>query len=163
MKNLQTFAFAIALVLLASLAASAQTYNAVADFSATSNPNGTWSYGYVTAPEAPLILYTATENDNCIPGISFWGLYLGSCSLLPVVGKNDTTGTVCWATDCLPPNYIVTSPGYEGQLNVVRWTAPASGIYELSGAVMGTDYVYPDEHGFPRPAKRQRLVHSCGG
>jgi hypothetical protein len=148
MKTFQTFVFAMAFVLLATLAASAQTYNVVTDFSGTSNPNGAWSYGYLTAPGTPLILYTATENDNCISGISFWGLYLGSCSLLPVVGKNDTTETVCWATDCLPPNYIVTSPGYTGQLNVVRWTAPASGIYQLSGAVMGTDYVYPTSTDF---------------
>jgi hypothetical protein len=148
MKTFQSMFFAIAFLLLASLAASAQTYSAVADFSPTSNPNGAWSYGYLTAPGTSLILYTATENDNCVPGISFWGLYLGSCSLLPVVGKNDTTGNVCWATDCLPPDYIVTSPGYTGQLNVVRWTAPESGIYELSGSVMGTDYVYPTSTDF---------------
>jgi hypothetical protein len=148
MKTFQSMFLAIAPLLLASLAASAQTYNAVADFSPTSNPNGVWSYGYLTAPETSLILYTATENQNCITGMSFWGLYLGSCSLLPVVGKNDTTGNVCWATDCVPPNYLVTSPGYEGQLNVVRWTAPESGIYQLSGAVMGTDYVYPTSTDF---------------
>lgn len=148
MKNFHPFAVVVALLLLASLAASAQTYNAVEDFSPTSNPNGVWSYGYVTAAGAPLILYTATENNNCIPGISFWGLYLGSCSLLPVLGKNDTTETVCWATDCLPPNYLVTSPGFSGQINIVRWTAPSDGIYQLSGAVMGTDCVYPTSTDF---------------
>jgi hypothetical protein len=141
--KLLNFAVAIALMLLVGLAASAQTYNVVTDFSLASNPNGVWSYGYLATPRAPLTLYTFSDDQNCVSGISFWGLYLGPCSLLPVLGHNDTKGIVCWATDCLPPNYVVTSPGYEGQLGVVRWTAPASGTYGLQGAVMGTDCVYP--------------------
>jgi len=114
MKTFQSMFLAIALLLLASLAASAQTYNAVADFSPTSNPNGAWSYGYLTAPETSLILYTATENQNCITGMSFWGLYLGSCSLLPWWGRMTRPEPFAGRRIACLQNYLVTSPGYEG-------------------------------------------------
>jgi hypothetical protein len=142
MKLLQSFAFAIVVALLASSAASAQTYNVVTDFSLASNPNGAWSYGFTFMPGTPFILYT-TANSTCIPGMSFWALQIGPCSLIPEVGHNDTTGTVCFATDCVPPDYLVTTPGYNDQLSVTRWTAPAAGVYGIEGAAMGTDCVYP--------------------
>lgn len=147
MKLLQNFALAMVLVLLASAAASAQTYNAVTDFTLASNPNGAWSYGFTFMPGTTFILYT-TANNSCVPGISFWGLQIGPCGLIPEVGHNDTNGTVCWATDCLPPDYLVTTPGYNDQLSVTRWTAPAAGVYGIEGAVMGTDCVYPTSTDF---------------
>jgi hypothetical protein len=142
MKQFKTLALASALLLLVSLAASAQTYDAVKDFSLASNPNGVWSYGYLTTPGAPLTLYTWSDNQ-CNPGMSWWGLYLGPCDAMPVLGHNDTDKVFCWATNCLPPAYILPQPGWNGELSVVRWTAPSAGTYGVQGAVMGVDCYFP--------------------
>jgi len=143
-----------ALLLPTSQAVPAQTgdpgrpeYDAVRDFSIASNPNGVWSYGYLTELGTPLILYTWSDNQ-CIAGMSWWGLLLAPCNAMPVVGHNDTDQSVCWLTNCLPPNYLLPQPGWDGQLSVVRWTAPKPGKWTVSGAVMGVDCTYPTSSTF---------------
>jgi len=133
---------AIALLLFAAPAAPAQTYDVVKDFSFAANPNGVWSYGYITALQTPFILYT-DKDDQCLPGVSFWGLYVGPCNLMPVVAHNDTGKMFCWLTNCLPSNYLMVQPGFNGELSVVRWTAPSSGTYKVQGRVVGIDCSYP--------------------
>ncbi len=142
MKLLRSFAFAMVVALLASAAASAQTYNVVTDFSLASNPNGAWSYGFTFMPGTPFILYNQSSS-TCTPGLSIWGLQIDPCYFIPAVLQNTTGTTFCFATDCLPPDYLATSPGYNDQLNVVRWTAPTAGVWGIEGAAMGTDCVYP--------------------
>jgi len=46
----------------------------VADFSPTSNRTEPGPTGYLTAPETSLILYTATENQNCHYGDELLGV-----------------------------------------------------------------------------------------
>ena len=147
MKPIKRLSTAVALSLLVSLAASAQTYDAVKDFSIASNPNGVWSYGYLTAPRTPLILYTWSDNQ-CLPGMSWWGVYLGGCNAMPVVGHNDTDQIICWLTNCLPPEFLMPQAGWNDELSVVRWTAPSSGTYLVRGAVMGIDCYYPTTSNF---------------
>jgi hypothetical protein len=140
----------ITCLLLMSQAASPQisrVYDAVRDFSTASNPNGVWSYGYLTQLGTPLILYTSSDNQ-CMPGMSWWGLLLGQCNFMPVVGHNDTDHTFCWLTNCLPPTYLMSQPGWNGELSVVRWTAPKAGKGTVSGAVTGVDCTYPTSSTF---------------
>lgn len=135
------------LLLLSQVAVSQVDYDAVRDFSIASNPNGVWSYGYLTELRTPLILYTSSD-DLCLPGMSFWGLLVGPCTLIPAVAHNDTSQIYCWLTNCVPPDYLFIQGGYNGELSVVRWTAPAPGEWKVSGAVMGIDCAYPTSSGF---------------
>jgi hypothetical protein len=152
MKLLKNFTTAAALLLLVSLAASAQSrnavttdYNAVKDFSLKSNPNVVWSYGSLSAFGAPLVLYT-TPDTNCFPGLalSVWHGD-GPCDT-PYVAHNDSSQTICFETICVPPQYLQLDIGHSGAgpfITVVRWTAPKSGAITFYGEVEGLDWAGP--------------------
>lgn len=109
--------------------ASAATYDAVAAFSSISNPNGPWSYGQ-----------TATL------GGSFSLLTTGSCGSLagwqsagnvPWVLGSPTGGTCGTGVD--PANMLDLHPGINGELSVVRFTVPTTGVYTIAGGFQGID------------------------
>ena len=52
------------------VAAAASTYDAVADFSISSNPNGAWSYLYNTGTGNQLL--TQTTIPLGVPGVNSW-------------------------------------------------------------------------------------------
>lgn len=139
--NLRVLVALFALLLFSQLGLGrAQTipaadYDAVHDFSITSNPNGAWSYGWLTALGSPLNLYTVIDTTSS-PGVSAWlasGTYAANP---PYVAHNDTSGVVCNPV-CFPPTYLHLHPGPLGELTVVRWTAPTSGNYVIQGRVQG--------------------------
>ena len=118
--------------------APAADYDAVRDFSITSNPNGVWSYGWLLSVGSSLNLYTVTDTTT-FPGLSAW-LETGMTMYNPpFVGHNDTDTTFCYRSFCVPPGYLHLHPGVNDELSVVRWTAPTSGTFQLQGAVRGLD------------------------
>jgi hypothetical protein len=140
MKLLKVFGITITLLLAISQTAPAQswktapTYDAVKDFSTQSNPNGVWSYGYLTSWGAPLTLF-AWGGTCDISGISWW--FTSQCQGCTSVFHNDTTKTVCWASVCEPPSYLGLNPA--GYLSVLRWTAPSSGTFLVQVSAEGLD------------------------
>ncbi len=142
MKLLKSFA-AIALLLIVSPAASAQTWNAVKDFSLASNPNGVWSYGSLTKYGAPLTLYTTTCTNLFGLPDSAWATQ--GCNT-PYVLHNDSSQPICFETICVPPDYFQLDIGNNGAgpfISVVRWTAPQSGTFTIYGSVEGLDWFAP--------------------
>jgi len=141
MKILKASSIAITFLLLISAVASAQvrststpTYDAVKDFSTQSNPNGVWSYGYLTSWGAPLTLF-AWGGTCDISGISWW--FTSQCQGDTSVFHNDTTKTVCWSSVCEPTSYLGLNPA--GYLSVLRWTAPSSGRILMQVGFVGLD------------------------
>ena len=130
-------------LLLFPQAGSAQTqnpatadYDAVRDFSIISNPNGVWSYGWLSSRGSPLNLYAMTDTTT-FSGLIAW---LESGMLTPpLVAHNDTQNVVCFLSFCVPPAYLQLHPGPNKEVSVVRWTAPTSGKFFLQGAVEGLD------------------------
>ncbi|RYY12318.1 MAG: hypothetical protein EON55_12550, partial [Alphaproteobacteria bacterium] len=100
----------------------AAVYDAVADFSTASTPNGVWSYGYGTAGVGGLS-FTAFTTANSSFGSPAWNL-----PGLPLVGQAYTGGTVA-----VPASDLWLHPGNADDLSaIVRFTAPVSGVYDLS-------------------------------
>jgi hypothetical protein len=117
----------------------ASEYNALEDWSITSNPNGVWSYGWERTLGDPLTLYTFA--GTCEEGgVSWWVI---DCDTLPGIGHNDTQERKCYYTWCLPPTYLLLSPGPNGEFSILRWTAPATGNFLIEGEFTGLDYAYP--------------------
>jgi hypothetical protein len=115
-------------------------YDAVKDFSITSNPNGVWSYGWLSSLGSPLNLYTVTDSTT-FSGLSAW-LETGMTMYAPpLVGHNDTQTTLCYLIFCVPPGYLQLHPGVNNEVSVVRWTAPTSGTFSVQGAVRGLDLI----------------------
>lgn len=114
------------------------TYDAVKDFSLTSNPNGVWSYGWVSSLGAPLNFYTFGDYSCPPPNVPLWHTQQ-DCGLQAYIGHNDTDQLICYDTWCLPPRYLQAHPGAHRELTVVRWTAPSSGDFLIQGQFVGLD------------------------
>ena len=129
-------AFVLLFVVLGSSHSFAATFDVTADFSATNNPAGAWSYGYRTTPlSSDFNLYLSSGNFT---GVDFWFL---AGTGLPDVGKTPDPG-----------GRIIMHPGntaaLESFLSVVRWTAPADGLYDLDTVFTGDDSRGPNVNVF---------------
>jgi hypothetical protein len=115
------------------------TYNAVTDFSKTSNPTGVWSYGWESSLGGAFTRNTGERSPY--PGIDTWeGPDAGSDFNFPFVTFNHAGITLDYASGISqPPNMLNLHPGLTGKVSVVRWTAPASGTYSATGLFQGID------------------------
>jgi hypothetical protein len=117
------------------------TYSAVGDFSASSNPNGVWSYGYEDTLGGAFTLFAYYNGPNTVPNgtdLNAWATAAGfpAASATPYIGEDNNPTTD--ATFNLPPNLLLMHPGQPGGspapvYAVVRWTAPATGTVNVSG------------------------------
>lgn len=149
MLNLRHAAPAFGLVLLAAgltaRPAAAQTYDAAGDFSATSNPNGVWSYGYENTLGGTFNLYTAQFAPTA--NIAGWNNNISAS--VPLVIKNfGATPDSSFADIVLQPGQLAFHPGPQDQFSVVRFTAAQDGLFSLaSGFVpVTTDGTTTDVH-----------------
>jgi hypothetical protein len=114
-------------------------YSAVGDFSATQNPSGAWSYGYLASAGSGFALYTNHANPWG-PSFDQWSLN-SSPTVTPHVTFNRTGQTASYSTITHPPNVLNLHPGPIGQKSVVRWTAPSSMTVTIEGRFEGIDRV----------------------
>ena len=140
MMNIRAlFAEILAFGLLGGAISEAGTvYDAAADFSATTNPNGVWSYGWSLTLGSTFNLDVATSHTD---GIDAWdGPFSGAGpNGYPAVGHNSTTSTITIGTDQFQPGQLWFHPGPADQYGVIRFTAPAAGSYALSTSFVGID------------------------
>ena len=135
-----TVATLLSLVVLA-LPSAAQSYNAAGDFSATSNPNGAWSYGYSYGVGSAFILDT-TNTAFYAPGVPLSG-WLGNENPAPFTGYPYAlhNGTAGLATNNVftvyQPGQLAESPGDSNECSVIRWTAPTSGTFNIAATFSG--------------------------
>ncbi|HKU20197.1 MAG TPA: PEP-CTERM sorting domain-containing protein [Terriglobales bacterium] len=136
-KSVTLLLVGLLLALGASLQANAD--NIVADFSASSNPNGNWSYGYTATLGGTFIPFTVS-GVGCGGTIDLWTTSSG----YPVVDHNSSgTTQTCSGTVSVPTDVLGMHPDNSGGDAVVRWTAPISGTYSIQGMFEGLDFVYP--------------------
>jgi hypothetical protein len=125
---------------LLALPGSAQVWDAASEYSSTQNPSGAWTYGW-----------SATRGGAVTP-FSVYGTFCGSVRgwLLPnspyshpTIAKNSATSTTCCGSVRMPPDRLVLHPGPQGQLAVLRWTAPVASTYRVSVGFGGLDFSFP--------------------
>jgi hypothetical protein len=145
----------IALSTITPRASADLTFNAAADFSTTSNPNGVWSYG-TTGPTltGPFTLFSTT-NFN-LGGANGWNGWVGTETAFggsfPLVSKNTTSMTLTPPNTVLLPGEMIVHPGPDPAFGgdsayaVVRFTAPTAGIFSLDTVFEGRS---PTDQGFP--------------
>jgi hypothetical protein len=119
-----------------------QAYDAAAQFSSTQNPNGAWSYGCTKSLGATFHLFT--QQTPISAGLYDWGTAL-SCGQTnpPGVAYNSTDATFTGGTVTVPAHTIWFHPGPQNQNSVLRWTAPASGNYQVKAVFWGDDFAGP--------------------
>jgi hypothetical protein len=161
-----------ALLVLASagepIAASAGslTYDAVADFNTTGVQSaGAWAYGTETAINGAFTLFPnfaaircSQDPIPCLPSsASLDTYYYDQVATGPAVVSNNSGGTITFPVNpalIFPGNVLGLGPGSTSlgtpAFTVVRWTAPESGEYNISGfmenlqAATTDQYVYVD-------------------
>jgi len=125
---------------------AAPVYDAAAAFSLTSNPIGVWSYGFETSLGSSFHLYdTPNAASFGTPGFETWTYppIDPGANFTPSVAHNGTSSDLTFGTLTLPPEGLAFHPGSQGELSVIRWTAPLAGAYEISSAFRGDDFVGP--------------------
>jgi len=128
-----------AALLLGGTLALAQTYDLVGQFSALSNPNGTWSYGWSASRSGPFALMTNAWTDTQWGEQRGWNIPFHDPNPAVALAITD----IHHPTVNVPAGTVNTHPGPGGENAVVRWTVPESGTYRLEGAFTGNDFVYP--------------------
>jgi hypothetical protein len=124
-------------ICLASNLCFAQTFDAAADFSATNNPNGVWSYGWSSTLTSNLNLYN--ENKNVI-GLDLWDTensYWNAPNIIHNPTANiiaDVGNGIAWQ-----PGQLSLHPGFEGVYSHARWTAPFAGTFDIAATFIGMD------------------------
>jgi hypothetical protein len=125
---------------LSATAAYATTFSLAGDFSTASNPNGVWSYGYITPSTGAFTAYTGNGNPAFGPLPSWYSPSLG---IDPVLAVNNTTSTYTFSTLTVLPGWAVFHPGPNDQQSDFRFTAPAGGNYAFNLSFQGADSVGP--------------------
>jgi hypothetical protein len=120
---------------------STTVYDAAADFSATDNPNGAWSYGWSHTLGGGFILYT--DHRAGIPGLDSW---LGDQAPdgNPSLAHNGTDHVIIATTPpgiIWQPGQLSLHPGPNGEYSLIRWTAPAAGVIAVNATFSGIDAV----------------------
>jgi hypothetical protein len=122
-------------------AATGGTFDAVGDFS-TSNPNGAWSYGREASLGSAFTPF-AVLDSAFTPGVYYW-YGTNSCGvpgqLFPLVAFNRNGSLHNYNGGVSQPaNMLSLHPSCDGELSVVRWTAPSAGTFNVQGLFQGID------------------------
>ena len=127
----------------ACASATAQTYDASADFDPNSNPStvngGTFSYGFENTLGTGFTLFpnTTVGQSYSNANVRGWTTAAG----FPFVMQNTSTSsqTIPTTAIVLQPKQLVLHPSSSGQFAILRFTAPTSGTYALNSVFTGID------------------------
>jgi hypothetical protein len=122
-----------------AIVASAQTYDAKADFSATRNPTGPWTHGWSEKLGGALTVYTMifySNPSNC------WGDASIEAAGAPFVGYNAHD----YAANNISAHSMCIASGPGNEFSHCRWTAPAAGNYSIRASFTAVSFGGP--HGY---------------
>ena len=120
-------------------AASAATYSITDDFSATTNPNSAWTYGWLTELGGTFTTYTAPDSTSAGGTIQTWHdpaiYYLGT----PSVWNNASSSAFATGSVVYSAGWAGFHPGPENQMSDFRFTAQTAGTYTVAFDFQGAD------------------------
>ncbi len=122
----------------------ADVFDVAADFSATSNPNGPWCYGWSSTMASELHIYTQLEDCPdpyagyiaCYDPLNF---FIGT----PSVHYNSNSYAIDFGYALVLPGQLIMHPGAGDEYSRARWTAPFAGIADVAASFTGCDYSGP--------------------
>ena len=118
----------------------AATYDAVGDFTLTSNPvpSGVWSYGSLSSVTGGTFsLYTSKGTDQNFTGSQNWYNGQGFPNTASVLKNTTTSMQTNGGSVVYFPNELEIDG--ESLATDVRWTSPATALYNVSGLFERTD------------------------
>jgi hypothetical protein len=135
MRKRALLALASAIVLTLPGFSTAATFDALGDFSTTTNgAPSPWSYGDGATGTTFTPYSTFSPVGTCqLGGLSGLECWNTGNNGEPMVGKNPTSGTLIGGTVVAPNTVLIVHPGPTVD-TIVRWTAPTSGTYAISAS-----------------------------
>lgn len=128
MKSIKVLIAAALLSFGLCASAQATTWNLAGDFSASTNPNGAWTYGYEQSFNSTIITYSNPAwNDPT-------NNYLGTPALWKNTGSTTAYGVA--------PGEVSLHPGSHGEFSIARWTSSITGYVDLTG-YFGAGDIHP--------------------
>ena len=123
------------------LTQAALAYDATADFSPTSNPNGVWTYGTAASVGGVFSAYTsnAATSATTSGGIALWSN--SSPADVPWFGNAGASGWACCGTVQVAKNTLTMHPGGAGDYSIVRFTSPVAATYLVNASFWAQDTV----------------------
>jgi hypothetical protein len=115
-------------------------YDAAADFSATDNPHGAWSYGWSSTLGSTFNLYQFPQN---VVGLDLWRIDVSPIEPNVIHNGTDMPLYILEGTALYQPGQLGAHPGIHGEYSLFRWTAPANGSISIATTFSGTDFVGP--------------------
>lgn len=124
---------ALLCLIIVGLPHAALAYDAAADYSTSSNPNGVWSYGWSTTLGSTFNLDTSnTVSAYGIMGFRGW-LSDQSVEGVPYSLQNNSANPITIANNTTyQPGQLALNPGLTGQYAIIRWTAPSTGQFNIA-------------------------------
>ena len=126
-----------------TISRAALIFDPSAEFSATQNPRGVWSYGYSQTLGGDLLSFNASAPASVagplgVVGIEGW--YQNNSFNVPMVVHNPIPIDI--SNNTSPPSTveaggIAMHPGQNNEYAVLRFTAPQDGSYDIAGSFFG--------------------------
>jgi hypothetical protein len=119
-----------------AVAAATAVWDAVSDFSGSSNPSGAWAYGH-GVPGWTFLLFPDSSTYSVGP-TDFWERCPGCAppnlgkGAIPFVSKNMGAAYNFGGSVVVPAGVLFVHPGSLSDV-LVQWTAPTTGSYSYSG------------------------------
>jgi hypothetical protein len=123
------------------LGQAALAYDATADFSASNNPNGVWTYGSAPALNGSFAAYSSNAASTATTTGSMSAWSNGNPASVPWLGKAGASGWTCCGTVVVPTNTLTMHPGAGGEYSVVRFISPAAATYQVNASFWAQDTV----------------------
>lgn len=120
----------------AGAATAAPSDDVARDFSASTNPAGPWTWGWM-----PSIAEGFKRATGSYPSASYVDRWTGDGEA--TLYMNRTTRIQTSGTGVFMPGQLTLHPGKQGQLAAVRWTAMRTGTVRVDATFTRRDYAYP--------------------
>jgi hypothetical protein len=119
-------------------------WDPAAEFSNTDNPNGVWSYGWVSEADFASGSYDITlfSTLDVVNGLDRWGRDFSE----PCLVYNPSDTETRWYGQPVEPLTLALHPGGNDEKAIVRWTAPESGTFIISGSFFSQGNPTVDVH-----------------
>ena len=128
----------LAWIALVPCASTQVTFDLSADYSASQNPNGAWSFGWMPPDSSFFHPYTM---PSAAAGLSLneWRSFSpeDNGTAPPDVIKNPTDTPITVSDTMWLPHQVTFHPGQNGERSVIRWTSPVTGTARLFSAFEG--------------------------
>ena len=120
-----------------ALTPTAHVWDAAAEFTTDQNPNGVWSYGWITASNSDLTLYNSVKSYADI--ITEW-CQNNEYDAAGNISKNPTDTGVDSSGMWWNPQGLCMHPGPSGQMATVRWTSAVTSVIKIDANFAGANY-----------------------